>query len=899
MNKIIKTLFLVFFATQITAQTAIEKVIQNTDVQGLKQLSEKLRIKEEADRNRAIAYSKKHNIPLRWETEQGEIIELRGIDEKGFFDYVSTTNLNAAKSLSIDKVWTGGITGYNLNGAGITVGIWDGGATRVSHQEFQGRATQMDGAGSISSHATHVSGTVGGGGVSANAIGMAWQSTLHCYDWSNDGSEMSSAAASGLLISNHSYGTVSGWRYNSDLQGWDWYGDVNLDPREDWKFGYYDNRARTWDEIAQLAPYYLIVKSAGNDRNDNHNGQHRVRISGSWTQSSAPRDPDGQFDCMPTYSNSKNILTVGAVNDVPNGWNGIASVSMSSFSGWGPTDDGRIKPDIVGNGVSLISADSGNDQDYGSKSGTSMSGPNVSGGLALIQEHYQKMNESFMRSATLKALVIHTADEAGNIGPDYSYGWGLMNVRTAADVITDQSFNKILEETLTNNEIYSFTFNAAGNNPIRASIAWTDVPGPVSNYEVNPTDLRLINDLDVRLINQNTGISYTPYILDPSNPNAPATNGDNFRDNVEQIFIEFPDSGMYEVRVTHKGTLVGTQAFSLVISGMSGAPAANFIANQTVVCEGDSVQFLNFSSGNPSSFEWIFQGGIPAISTDSNPKVFYPNPGNYPVELTVTKPGFTGSTQSRQNFITVSEYPDATILDTLLCTTSDEDFEIKAATPGGSWLGFPWLQTTQSATINPSTLTIGLYPLTYTVSNEAGCTSRDSVNIEVRNGPLVNLFLQIPDQLCTGEDPFELEGGIPSGGNYFVNGFPDVNFYPGIMGPGMHEVSYEYTDAFGCTVSKSAFLILDFCSGLDELNLNSKEFIIYPNPNNGLFTLSRKSDKHAAFVSILDITGRVMLNTQVIGNQINFNVNQFPKGMYFIQLINEAEDVFTEKFILK
>ena len=117
---------------------------------------------------------------------------------------------------------------------------------------------------------------------------------------------------------------------------------------------------------------------------------------------------------------------------------------MSSFSGWGPTDDGRIKPDICANGVGLYSSYSGSDTQYASISGTSMATPNLSGSLLLLQQHYQNLfgTGSFMRSATLKGLVIHTADEAGsNPGPDYKFGWGLANMATAAQAITAAKAN--------------------------------------------------------------------------------------------------------------------------------------------------------------------------------------------------------------------------------------------------------------------------------------------------------------------------------------------------------------------------------------------------------------------------------------------------------------------------
>ena len=147
---------------------------------------------------------------------------------------------------------------------------------------------------------------------------------------------------------------------------WWWIGGPLDTDIEDYNFGYYNADAQIWDQIAVDAPYYLIVKSVGNDRDDSGAGpgetylvvdQDGNPLFTSTVARNADCAPFG-FDCIPTISKAKNILTVGAVNDITGGYTpfpGPASVLMSSFSGWGPSDDGRIKPDIVANGIDLLS----------------------------------------------------------------------------------------------------------------------------------------------------------------------------------------------------------------------------------------------------------------------------------------------------------------------------------------------------------------------------------------------------------------------------------------------------------------------------------------------------------------------------------------------------------------
>ena len=115
----------------------------------------------------------------------------------------------------------------------------------------------------------------------------------------------------------------------------------------------------------------------------------------------------------------------------------MSKATISSFSSTGPTDDGRIKPDLVANGVNLTSTDIGG-YDYLTISGTSMSSPNACGSATLLVDQYKRLFGGAMRASTLKALLIQTADDIGNPGPDYFFGWGLINVKRAADLLIEQ-----------------------------------------------------------------------------------------------------------------------------------------------------------------------------------------------------------------------------------------------------------------------------------------------------------------------------------------------------------------------------------------------------------------------------------------------------------------------------
>jgi len=507
-----------------------------------------------------------------------------------------TCNLNSAISIGVDKIREP--SPYELNGDALVVGIWDGGSVRSTHQEFGTRVTIKDGSAN-SNHSTHVGGTVAAAGVEVSAEGMAPMVSVDCYEWTSDVSEMTSRAMSypgepdKLTVSNHSYGYACGWEHGTSPSRW--YGIWGY--RESDLFGLYDSEARQWDEICYNAVYYLPFKAAGNDRSDSAVATGETFEYYKWPKwrqksydpTSDPCDDgwdNGGFDTILPVSTAKNIMTVGAVYDaVSGGVRDLSRADMTSFSGWGPTDDGRIKPDIVANGVALYSPTAGSDTSYSTYSGTSMASPSAAGAAVLLVDFYDRLFPGqTMKSSTLKALLIHTADDLGAAGPDYKFGWGLLNAKAAADHVADHyrygNAHKIVEDALSTAEpVRSYAFEWDGVSAIRVTLCWTDPAGPVGSGLDSPTK-RLVNDLDVRVAGPGGDSVYYPFVPDPLHPDVPATTGDNTTDNVEQVLVTSPGvGGTYTVEVSYKGALTnGAQDYSVIISGQyaDGPLAADF-----------------------------------------------------------------------------------------------------------------------------------------------------------------------------------------------------------------------------------------------------------------------------------------------------------------------------------
>lgn len=507
--------------------------------------------------------------PLITKEINGSMSELIRLDQFGNPVYYQTDNVGAAQTTRANRLNSGGSLGLSLDGQNMKIGIWDGGKVRDTHLLLAGRVTQVDNSSVLSDHATHVSGTMmGNATASASAKGMASQATLRAYDWTSDTSEVTAAAAGGLLVSNHSYGNGP---QNVSIPNW----------------GKYDSDAKAFDKIMFNAPYYQFVNSAGNSRNAGYNP-----------------DKDG-YDLLSGKSTSKNGIIVAAVNQVTN-YTGPASVGMSGFSSWGPTDDGRIKPDICGKGVNLRSSISTSNTAYDYYSGTSMASPNVAGTLLLLQQHYNNVKGSYMRAATLRGLALHTADEAGDaVGPDYRFGWGLLNAEKAAVLITNEGIeSKILEKTL--NQGNSYTFNIQPKvitKQLQASICWTDPAGiAITNNIVDYFSPSLVNDLDIR-VTKNTEINY-PWKLNPAIVDDPATKEDNLVDNIERVDINNP-SGTYTVTVSHKKNLTNVlQKYSLIMSNVTCSPILLATNNSTInrICQGVSSSSFNFQMETIPSF---------------------------------------------------------------------------------------------------------------------------------------------------------------------------------------------------------------------------------------------------------------------------------------------------------
>lgn len=804
---------------KIYAQTGNPNQRTDETKEKLQQLSVRFQEKQDKQKAEVLNAARQNGWEIRKEFEDGKIIEIMKIGNNGMPQSFTTTNLNAARTVNTDDLWSGGSSGLNLDGSGYLIGEWDGGGIRLTHQEFDGRVTQIDAPAATSAHSTHVAGTIIGQGQVSSAHGMANAATLNAYDWDTDITEMTTAASSGLTLSNHSYAWNRGWTLDGN---WYWFGDVSISTTEDYLFGFYDENCEDLDILANNAPSYLMIWAAANDRNDNHTGGHYYWNGSAWTYSTAYRDPDGGadgYDCLPQNGCAKNVLTIGAVDDITGGWTSPADVVMSTFSSWGPTDDGRIKPDIVANGVGLYSTDDDADNDYTTMDGTSMAAPSTTGTLALLQDYYLSLRGGTMSATSIKGLVINTANEAGTSnGPDYQFGHGLLNATGAAELITadDAEGGLIVEAVIKDGQNIYYRYYSDGTEDISVTLCWNDPAHAPITPALNPTTATLVHDLDLYIIDPSSSYRY-PWRLNPASPSSPATNTSyNYRDNVERTDIYSPAAGYYKILIDEFSTLpAGGQSYSLIIKGLQTEPTLltycdarstykdEHIVNVTM---GSINNNSGFSPGGYANYtgqiDEVSKGGSKTISVtigdyfstsdvtyayldwnhdgdfvDAGESYYLGNTATVTSTITVPTSALYGYTTMRVRMVYGTGAP---------CGTSSyseaEDYTIKVTTPG------LWTGEVNADWANTSNWDDGIVPTsTVDVTIPAGCpnypnlTGSLGINTATYTFDCKSLLIQSGGSLAVNGNPLynlgvlTVAGNLDIGDDFFLNSGSTVN----------------------------------------------------------------------------------------------------------------------------
>lgn len=434
-----------------------------------------------------------------------EAKELKGLARLDWVEYVEPVpaapktrdNSVSAQLIGTDVLQS---DAFGLRGGGVSLGIIDGGRLSA-HVDFGDRVMLIDRAAPESAHATHVAGTMAASGESNPALrGMAPAARIVSWAFNGDVPRkmLDGINNQQIVVAQNSWG--------------EGYGDFNGTCA---LYGTYGTRERDFDRLVREQKLNIFF-AAANDRD-------------LFDCSIQPR---GGTYTIPRPSTAKNIVTVGAVD---------RNKKIADFSSYGPVRDERIKPDIVALGVDVRSTNRTN----GSLvlSGTSMSTPAVSGTAGLLIERFRQKNENQNPPAALiKGALLNTAEDLGNPGPDYAYGYGLLKATEAVKVIDERwyAIDRVTEGERTKRHTITVP---EGAKALRVMLTYSDADATLGAASA------VTNHLDLVVTAPDGQRRVLPLRPNPQQPFARAEPREGARDTVKQVVVDQPAAGTWTAEV--------------------------------------------------------------------------------------------------------------------------------------------------------------------------------------------------------------------------------------------------------------------------------------------------------------------------------------------------------------
>ncbi len=318
-----------------------------------------------------------------------------------------------------------------------------------------------------------------------------------------------------------------------------------------------------------------------------------------------------------------------------------------------------------------------------------------------------------------------------------------------------------------------------------------------------------------------------------------------------------PSSMTYSVTGTDANGCTNTSTIAITVNTL---PTLSVTATSATICEGDSDTLMvsgattyAWSSGGTAAMEVV----APVISTS----------------YTVTGTDANGCSNTASIMVNVNAAPslNVTASSAAVCAGSSDTLMVSGA------ITYSWSSggTTNTEVVTPT------MPMTYYVTgtDANGCSNTDSIMVNVNALPTVTFSMPI-DTFCLNTGSVALSGESPSGGTFSGPGVSGNNFNTITAGTGTHTLVYMYTDINGCSSSDSEMVMVDPCLGVTESGADV--FTVYPNPNNGSFTISLGEGitemQFTLYNSLGEITGTFVLNNS---NRTYVNDN-LATGIYML-----------------
>lgn len=447
-------------------------------------------------------------------------------------------------------------SGYALNGDSVCIGVGDN-TSGIFHTDTRDRITNYNPA-QMTNHGIHINGITGGAAIlDPLAESMTPRVKLLNFFFSTV------LSSTGAMLQDHNM-TITNNSYTVVENDCDY-------------FGTYDLYSRFLDTQALQYPVVQHVFAAGNDG-----------------ELSCPPHAPGYATMGGGYQPSKNTLVVG-------------SVAHNFVQAWdqsrGPVRDGRLKPDMVAVGASVYSGLRNNT--YGWAGGTSMAAPQAASGLAVLTQHYKRLHgDTQPRADLLKTIMLAAAMDLGNAGPDYSYGFGMMDINRSLRLLDNNQYHT---GNINNGDSQTITITIpAGITQAKVTLNWNDVPASPS------AATQLVNDLDMT-VTRPGGMRHLPLGLDaaPANAQNVAIEKPDHLNNVEQVTIKNPAAGTYTITIRGHNIPLGPQHYVVAWDLLPKAVQLTFPLGGEQLSNKDSLRIFwnSVADGNTFSVDLSADNG--------------------------------------------------------------------------------------------------------------------------------------------------------------------------------------------------------------------------------------------------------------------------------------------------
>ncbi|MBK8966015.1 MAG: S8 family serine peptidase [Lewinellaceae bacterium] len=301
--------------------------------------------------------------------------------------------------------------------------------------------------------------------------------------------------------------------------------------------------------------------------------------------------------------------------------NVFADGALVGSSSRGPAHDGRLKPDITAHGQNQNSTDQNNT--YQVFGGTSAAAPGIAGCMAQLTQAYKEMYGEEPTAALLKTAIMATANDLGNAGPDFKFGWGHVNAWRAYQLLKEKNW---LEDSVENGAETTHTIQVpAGTELAKIMLYWVEPPASQNAARA------LINDLDITVTAPDGSTVYLPWKLDPTpDPtilNTPAGKGRDSLNNVEQVAIELPAAGEYTVTIKGFEVPMGPQPYYLAWEFYDNSVKITYPAGGEGLVPGEETRIQWDAYGTDSNFTLRYspdngQTWLPITTTSGANRMF-------------------------------------------------------------------------------------------------------------------------------------------------------------------------------------------------------------------------------------------------------------------------------------